>query len=313
LLKINVWDLTPEQRAKKMAFEKELESYNKAITDVNNKGWKEAIDKQEKHYRNRKELYDKDYISSATYLKNLDELYNNMIDTFAGDNEELKILLEEIRTNGITINELMGKDTGEGLEELFAKIPGLKEHINTLIEMAKTFKAEMIKVTVDENETTLNNLTSKANKALAGFGKGVSFNEVYKGFDAVIAELNKQNATLDSKKDKEQYDNNLETIAKYTEAKNVLLTQDLRKMAFWRNQIISLVESISDGFGQALAKGFGAEGFKSLVDTIKQGFKLVLTVIVDSLDKIFVAATLSDLIMSLIPGVAVQEIVDAPN
>jgi hypothetical protein len=71
------------------------------------------------------------------------------------------------------------------------------------------------------------------------------------------------------------------------------------------------MQSFTDGFSQALAGGFGKEGFKKLADTMKQGFKSVLVAFIDGVEKLMIGADIFTLIASMIPGMQVQAITNA--
>jgi len=157
LSQIDVTKLSNTQRARLLAFEKEIEGYNKSLDDIDKKTkereeklFKEAVDKQEQQHKIRKELYEQDYISSATYLKNLDGLYDKTIDTFAKDNKELSTLLEDMK-----LGKLVGEPLENAIQAMSDNNPELAKKFQEIIDIAKNYQKEMNDVQKKEAETRL--------------------------------------------------------------------------------------------------------------------------------------------------------------
>jgi len=69
--------------------------------------------------------------------------------------------------------------------------------------------------------------------------------------------------------------------------------------------LISMMETIGKGFGEALASGFGREGFKKLTENLFQGFKMILIQTLEFIEKEFIlcgAKTLLDAILNPVEG-----------
>jgi hypothetical protein len=75
--------------------------------------------------------------------------------------------------------------------------------------------------------------------------------------------------------------------------------QDVTKTAFWASQMGKILNDFSQNFGKLLTSGFSAEGFKNIANTIKEGFKLILVAIIDSLSNMLYAGTIQTLIESI--------------
>lgn len=95
-------------------------------------------------------------------------------------------------------------------------------------------------------------------------------------------------------------DKTVEALQRYNKEISDLQSQNISTLSFWANQTSVLLTSISRGFGEALASGFSADGFKSMAQRVKEGFKIVLIAIADAIDKMYIGMSLYQLIEAFI-------------
>lgn len=98
----------------------------------------------------------------------------------------------------------------------------------------------------------------------------------------------------------ETFDEFVKTYKDASDKLNEIRQSDITGLGFWASQTATIVESISAGLGEALAGGFSVEGFKSMAQRVKEGFKIVLIAIADAIDKMYIGMSLYQLIEAFI-------------
>ena len=88
----------------------------------------------------------------------------------------------------------------------------------------------------------------------------------------------------------------LEEFANYRAEKEKLQKSDLTATEFWTKETSRLLNTFSQVTGKVLASGFSEEGFESLAERIKEGFKKILAVIIDSLSNMLYAGSIASII-----------------
>jgi hypothetical protein len=294
----------------------ELKEYNEYITnrknltkeiqDLNKKEYADVLSAKKEFLELTKIQFDSHEIGTSGYIEALKKSSLEFEELILNCGDKAADALEQFKLGKLTEQQI--KNVSDSLKET---APELEESFNTAIK-AITDNDKIIKeIEKNQLKETLEKKLKAAENVVKDFGKiGISFKDSYSIINDAIAEVENQLANT--------LENDIETRAKYNEQieklneqKREIEAQDITKTVFWAAQITNTLQQFSVGIGDALAMGFGKEGFQKLADTMKQGFKSLLVAFIDGLEKLMIGADIYTLIASMIPGMQVEAIKNA--
>ena len=243
-------------------------------------------------------------------LKELNKfIEKNLSETFEENTKKCQGYLEELRKSLLTISKIFNESM-KNIVTSWGTIEkrGLEEHENKISRLINETKNGIEELSVNKYETLLaknyggtkpegmeNNNSNKIKKH-EGENQTLKINEIA------------NNASYDNIAINEaQLKKNNNVFSKYIEEKKNLQQHDQNMTRFWAEQTATTLQVFSNSFGELLGSSFGAEGFENIAKSIKEGFKKVLTAIIDSLSNMLYAGSLASLIKSLFDPFAVIE------
>jgi hypothetical protein len=278
-----------------MEISKQLETYDKAIVEANKKSYDKILGEQKKLFELTKIKFDKKEIDTEEYLKKLEESTTNFEQIIINCGDKAQEALEQFKLGHLT--EQMIKDISDSLKK---EAPELENSFNTAIKAILDNDKIIKELEKNQLKETLEKKFKAAENVVKNFGKiGISFKDSYSIINDAIAEVENQLAnTLEN--DIETRAKYNEQIAKLNEQKREIEEQDITKTAFWANQMTTILQSFADGFGQALAAGFGKEDFKKLSQNLFERFKSILIQTLDFIEKQYILGTAKSLIEAVL-------------
>jgi hypothetical protein len=239
--------------------------------------YKQGLINTQEYYNELQKLYADLEVSA------LNDIYEKWVSGAEMSNEEMKIVDSVIKQR----------------ESLFQKVSDVTVKAKN-IEMAELSKALSLKDADFQNgkiklEEYTKFVTENIEKLASELDKPEYKNIFDKLQEGELTDEWLNDAIEQLKKDGDQYAEALNPIIKTLEEfkikKKELQDEITNEQKLYGDVVVSAMETISKGLGEAMASGFGEEGFKKLSENLFQGFKMILISTLEYIEKEYLLGT----------------------